>query len=561
MAARLSSQPVHIAVFLTFLHGAGMVPNLPYGWCAAADLGGRNNPVIPTCKDSRRRPCPYSRDAVSTGCVCADDPAAREQRVNRGTLSMIVLRTSRAAILAITSVLAGLAAVPAAAQTHRLTESHATVIRGGSYANTNLSRDNILATRASSDAEYVRRIVMKFDTQTPIPQGSSIASATLTLTVAGGNPESRTLTAYRITSSFEEGEATWNRRKTAHTWRAGGDLGEAWATRTATNSVGSQVTFDVTSLVQAAVNGNFGSRYTRVAIVDTGGSSRASYKEFYSDEAADPSVRPTLTVTLGSSSGGGGSTPPPSSTSSTIKFFHWNIHHGVGTDGAYNLDRIVTVIANSGANVVSLNEVERYTSWGNEDQPARFASLLRSRTGRTWNYHFAPRYGGSSGQGNLLLTTFPIEDTDSHLLSHDRSVARIKITVNGRSINIFSTHLDADSSSRRSTQMSQLKSWMSGFSEQRMVGGDFNTWPSAGEIGSMTGTYYDTWAEAMADGNAVAYSGNSAGNTRNTRIDYIFVSRGASRAVIRESRVFDVRNSSGVMPSDHRPVMTTFEIR
>jgi endonuclease/exonuclease/phosphatase family metal-dependent hydrolase len=472
---------------------------------------------------------------------------------------MIVQRVSRVAILALTSVLAGLAAVPAAAQTHRLSESHATVIRGGSHANQNLSREDVLSTRASSDAEYVRRIVMKFDTQTPIPQGSSIASATLTLTVAGGNSQSRTLTAYRITSSYEEDEATWNRRKSAYTWRAGGDLGEAWATRTATASVGSQVSFDVTSLVQAAVNGNFGSRYTRVAIVDAGGSSRDSYKEFYSDEAADSSVRPTLTVTLGTSSGG--SAPPASSTSATIKFLHWNIHHGVGTDGDYDLDRLVSRIASSGANVVSLNEVERYTSWGNEDQPARFASLLRSRTGRTWNYHFAPRYGGSSGQGNLLLTTFAIEDSDSHLLSYDRSVARIKITVNGRAINVFSTHLDADSGSRRSTQMSQLKSWMSQFSEQRLVGGDFNTWPSAGEISSMTGTYYDTWAEAVSDGTAVAYSGNSAGNTRNSRIDYIFLSRGATRTVIRASQVFDVRDSSGVMPSDHRPVMTTVEIR
>jgi hypothetical protein len=25
--------------------------------------------------------------------------------------------------------------------------------------------------------------------------------------------------------------------------------------------------------------------------------------------------------------------------------------------------------------------------------------------------------------------------------------------------------------------------------------------------------------------------------------------------------VFDVRNFSGVMPSDHRPVMTTFEVK
>ena len=56
-------------------------------------------------------------------------------------------------------------------------------------------------------------------------------------------------------------------------------------------------------------------------------------------------------------------------------------------------------------------------------------------------------------------------------------------------------------------------------------------------------------------------AGNTAGNTRNSRIDYVWLAKTATRTTIRASQVFDVRNSSGVMPSDHRPVMTTFEIR
>jgi endonuclease/exonuclease/phosphatase family metal-dependent hydrolase len=252
---------------------------------------------------------------------------------------------------------------------------------------------------------------------------------------------------------------------------------------------------------------------------------------------------------------------PSSSTSSRLKVLHWNIHHGVGTDGVYNLERIADDIADANPDVVSLNEVERYTGWGNEDQPARFASLLQSRTGQTWYYHFAARSGGSSGQGNLILSRFRIEASDTHLLSYSRSVAQARITVNGRAVNIFSTHLDADSSGRRSTQMNELKRFAEGFPEQRIVAGDFNTWPSAGEIGSMTGTYFDVWAEAASDGTATAYSGNSNGATRNSRIDYIFYSRGASRTDLAGARVYDVRNSSGVAPSDHRPLMGTFMIR
>jgi endonuclease/exonuclease/phosphatase family metal-dependent hydrolase len=255
--------------------------------------------------------------------------------------------------------------------------------------------------------------------------------------------------------------------------------------------------------------------------------------------------------------------PAPSSSSGTIvKLLDWNIHHGVGTDGDYDLSRFVDWIVKAGANVVSLNEVEKYTGWGNEDQPARFASMLKSRTGKTWYYNFAQRYGGTNGQGNLLLSTFPLESSTDYELSYDRSVAHIAIVVNGIRLNIFSTHLDADYASRRTTQMKQLIAWAgSNFGEQRIMAGDFNAWPGATEIDVMEADYDDMWAVAQAHDLDVAYSGNTAGNTRNSRIDYIWRSERASRVFLQQMRVFDTRNSSGVMPSDHRPIMATFEVR
>src|SRR4051812_41706358 len=93
----------------------------------------------------------------------------------------------------------------------------------------------------------------------------------------------------------------------------------------------------------------------------------------------------------------------------TLKVLDWNTHHGVGTDGQYDLQRFATWIARSGAHVVTLNEVERFTGWGNEDQPARYAALLNAATGKTWYYTFAEREGGTRGQGNLIPSTLPIE--------------------------------------------------------------------------------------------------------------------------------------------------------
>jgi hypothetical protein len=172
-------------------------------------------------------------------------------------------------------------------------------IRGGSQAtvNANNSADN-LCTRASSNAEYERRILLKFDTSSTIPAGTPIQRAILTLTVKYSNPEpTRTLGAYWITGSFLETEATWLEMRNGSPWRTpGGDLGTRYATASVTNVVGSKVEIDVTRLVADAVGGALPSRWTRIAIKDEGASSRDSYRQFWESEASSANG-PVLTIT------------------------------------------------------------------------------------------------------------------------------------------------------------------------------------------------------------------------------------------------------------------------
>ena len=254
--------------------------------------------------------------------------------------------------------------------------------------------------------------------------------------------------------------------------------------------------------------------------------------------------------------------PPPPPAGTALKVFHWNTHHGVGTDGVYNLQRFVDWMILSGANVVSLNEVEKKNpSWGNEDQPARYAALLTAQTGTTWYYNFAQRDGVVNGQGNLLLTTFAIEDEDDYVLSYSRSVARVRVLVNGFHVNLFSTHLDDASAARRGVEYDELTAYASQFTEQRIIAGDFNASATSAEIKKVNATYFDAWAVAKSAGVAVAYAGNEAGNTRNSRIDYVWYSKSASRLFLKAMRVYDTRDAGGVMPSDHRPIMTTYEVR
>ena len=73
--------------------------------------------------------------------------------MNKGH-GLMTLNTIRRIAAHVTAglVISAAAAGPALAQTVKLTQSNATVIRGGTYASANFSNDPKLATRASGDA-------------------------------------------------------------------------------------------------------------------------------------------------------------------------------------------------------------------------------------------------------------------------------------------------------------------------------------------------------------------------------------------------------------------------
>jgi endonuclease/exonuclease/phosphatase family metal-dependent hydrolase len=258
-------------------------------------------------------------------------------------------------------------------------------------------------------------------------------------------------------------------------------------------------------------------------------------------------------------------TPTPTSTSGVkLRVLQWNLHHGVGTDGKYDIDRIATWMAKMTPDVIMLNEVEKYTGWGNEDQPARYKSLIEAKTGRKWYLLFAQEYGlwTANGKGHVILSTYPISSTDMVAISYDRVISDASITVNNRSISLAITHLDPDSATRRLTQAQQVIPWVGSHPENRILTGDMNAWPDQTSIAEFNKTYADSWTVATSKGTAYQFSGLSPdGATKKGRIDYIYYSKNAANLVVLSSQVYDTRDSSGYMPSDHRPVLTTFEVR
>jgi endonuclease/exonuclease/phosphatase family metal-dependent hydrolase len=437
-----------------------------------------------------------------------------------------------------------------------------TTLRNGAYANTNYDNTPLITRRSTSDPDWERRALLKFDTQNTIPAGAQITSATLTLTVRSGlgtAGQTRPIQLFRITTAFQESEATWRVRMGTSTWSTpGGDVAEQFSAGYPSNVPGSRVTFNVTSLVQRTVNGEFGSRYTRMLLADAAPEGKESYREYYGSEDSTVSRRPTLTIVLGSGTNPVPTPTPEPTTTSTIKVLHWNIAQGYGQDGRSNISRVVDFIVAKRPDVISFNEIMRYSS---SSQPQQIADALRARTGQTWTYHWIQKSGAASGEGECVMTRLHIDASDDYLLTVSRSVAMVRLNVNGRIVNVFSTHLDHQSSSTRLAQVRQLVSWADNHSEQRIIAGDFNSWPGTTEINEMGRTYYDGWAVARSKGVAYSFPGNPDGNTRNTRIDYVWSSRGASYLTVTRAEVFDTRDSSGLKPSDHNPLIVTYQVR
>lgn len=441
-------------------------------------------------------------------------------------------------------------------------ETHVTdaTIGSGTAANT-ISNNDRLSVRLSTDVNAGRRALLKFDTETTMPATTSVTSATLSLYVRGGaGTTTRRIGVYQVTKSFQETQATWITRKTGYKWvTSGGDLGTKIGELSVPTTAGAKVSVNVTAAVQQALK-DASSRYTRLALVDLSTADSTSYRDFHSSETATASLRPTLVVTYGTSS-----TPPPPTTTTTagLKVLDWNTHYGVGTDGKYNIDRIATWIAKINPDIVSLNEVTRFAYYNSrEDQATRYAALLKAKTGRTWYHYYRTDNGAKTGVGNIVLSRFPIASTSYCQLSGRRVAVNAAIYVNGRLLNVWSTHLDSSSTSMRISEVRNLTACTSNFAQQRIIAGDFNARDYTTEINMMESAHYDGWAEAAEDGTARDYAGNTAfGATRNRRIDYLWYSKGASALRLVGAQVFDTRDAYGRMPSDHKPLLTTFEVR
>ena len=169
--------------------------------------------------------------------------------------------------------------------------------------------------------------------------------------------------------------------------------------------------------------------------------------------------------------------------------------------------------------VVLLNEIERYTGWGNQDQPEMYKNHLETKTGKRWYYTFAQEYGNwsSKGKGNLILSTVPFTSIDHYELVHnrDRSV--------GRSHDYLEQpgdHVSADAlgsgllNSWRLTQATEVTTYAAAQPENKILSGDMNAWQDETSIAQFNKYFYDSWTVALGKGDGDRVLGQSRGRRR-----------------------------------------------
>jgi endonuclease/exonuclease/phosphatase family metal-dependent hydrolase len=475
-------------------------------------------------------------------------------------------RTARFVQLVLVLIAIGSFAATASAQTTVTLGTPGThinadlTIQGGGYAYADFSNSDALSSKVSTSESYTRRILLKFDTQNYIPANAVIQSAKLYLVLkTAESAENRPFNAYWVNQSFAKGQTNWYYYKDGQAWsRAGGDYGQNFGTTYVGNAVGATYAFDLTKMVQAAVNGQLGSRYTRVALLDAGAATSGNFREFYSTRALNSALWPRLVVTYGGSSA---TAPAPApapapTTSSTLRVMQWNIHKTKDSNGVCNPDLIASGIAAQNVDVVSINEVNFFSgvcAW-TFDMGEKLEALVEQKTGVTWYRQNV----NPNGVGNVLLSRIRPVSSSSYILDYGRGVAQMTLVVNGRNVNVFSTHVEYDVASYRPIQINEARNFVNTFAEPRIVMGDFNTNPGTTDYYLMANTFGDAWASALSAGTAWSYNGTGA--THGTsRFDYAFYSKVASLAVT-SVKVPDMR-VNGVVPSDHDPVISVFTVK
>ncbi len=210
----------------------------------------------------------------------------------------------------------------------------------------------------------------------------------------------------------------------------------------------------------------------------------------------------------------------PGTTQTTIRVMTWNIHHGEGTDGVVDVDRIAELIVDEKIDIVALQEIDRGIP---RSKKIDIITALAEKADRTYAFGKTLDYEGGE-YGNGFLTRFPILEERNILYTkrygrEPRAVLLLVLDYKGQEFVVANTHLDSqEDDSARIAAVMELKPILARYSSRPMLLlGDLNDEPGSKAIGELSQVMNDTWSQS-GRGNGYTYPSTSP----KKRIDYVF---------------------------------------
>ncbi|HEX9828797.1 MAG TPA: endonuclease/exonuclease/phosphatase family protein [Bacteroidota bacterium] len=245
---------------------------------------------------------------------------------------------------------------------------------------------------------------------------------------------------------------------------------------------------------------------------------------------------------------------------SILRVLTFNIHHGEGTDGEIDIKRIAKLIQDSGADIVALQEIDR---WTERTKKIDIMNELVDLTEMT--YAFGKTIDFQGGEyGNGVLTRFPILEERNVLYTMTRPITQegeqrgamqLVLDIRGQEIVLMNTHLDHsdDDAERMASATVLLEMAQSNATRPILICGDINDIPDSRTVSIVTEYFSDSW-EISGAGEGFTYPASQPVK----RIDYIFVSKPVSTTGVslRPTSARVLKSDA----SDHLPVLVEFEI-
>src|SRR5688572_1411279 len=192
--------------------------------------------------------------------------------------------------------------------------------------------------------------------------------------------------------------------------------------------------------------------------------------------------------------------PGPDQPPIPVRLVTFNTHHGVGDDHRHDLPRLAKLLHAVDADVICLQEVDRYFGDRSEDVDQ---ALLLSRAldmQLAWGPAIDdPRPGNGPSRrqyGNALLSRLPILISDVHPLpgaGGPRSALRTMLELAGSPHRMTNTRLRTGKPGERADQLRALAGLHTDFMQARVLDGDFNAPPAAPEQAALRGRFADSW--------------------------------------------------------------------